>query len=92
MNHYHIRSADSKIDWQAFQTKDEAVALLKFLLSMITRPFGAACERCCLPPSGLLLERPAMDWKRLSRLGQFVRIWYSWTFPCREWMELRLLE
>jgi hypothetical protein len=26
MNHYHIRWANSKIDWQAFQTKDEAVA------------------------------------------------------------------
>jgi len=32
MNHYHIRWADSKIDWQAFQTKDEAVALLKILI------------------------------------------------------------
>lgn len=26
MNHYHIRWANSKIDWQAFQTKDEAAA------------------------------------------------------------------
>jgi len=26
MNHYHIRWANSKVDWQAFQTKDEAVA------------------------------------------------------------------
>lgn len=26
MNHYHIRWSDSKIDWQVFQTKDEAVA------------------------------------------------------------------
>ena len=25
MNHYHIRWVNSKIDWQAFQTKDEAV-------------------------------------------------------------------
>jgi hypothetical protein len=24
MTHYHIRFADSKIDWQAFKTKDEA--------------------------------------------------------------------
>jgi hypothetical protein len=26
MKHYHIRWAGSKIDWQAFQTKDDAVA------------------------------------------------------------------
>ena len=26
MNHYHIRWAESEIDWQAFQTKNEAVA------------------------------------------------------------------
>jgi len=26
MNHYHIRWVGSKIDWQAFQTKDEAFA------------------------------------------------------------------
>jgi hypothetical protein len=26
MNHYHIRWANSTIDWQAFRTKDEAVA------------------------------------------------------------------
>lgn len=26
MTHYHIRWASSKIDWQAFQTQDEAVA------------------------------------------------------------------
>jgi hypothetical protein len=25
MNHYHIRWASSKIDWQAFRNKDEAV-------------------------------------------------------------------
>ena len=25
MTHYHIHWADSKIDWQAFPTKDEAV-------------------------------------------------------------------
>jgi hypothetical protein len=26
MTHYHIRWANAKIDWQAFQTKEEAVA------------------------------------------------------------------
>lgn len=26
MNHYHIRWANSKIDWEAFKTKDEAAA------------------------------------------------------------------
>jgi hypothetical protein len=25
MTHYHIRWANAKIDWQAFQTKEEAV-------------------------------------------------------------------
>ena len=25
MKHYHIRWANSKIDWQSFQTKDDAV-------------------------------------------------------------------
>jgi hypothetical protein len=36
-------------------------AQLEFLLSMIMRPFAAAGERCCHPPAGLSLEKPAMD-------------------------------
>ena len=53
MNHYHIRwirSADSEIDWQAFQTKDAAVAEAEHL----KRPHenfnieerDGNCERC----------------------------------------------
>jgi len=50
MNHYHIRWADAKIDWQAFQTEDEAVAeaeRLKRLDEKYTiEERNGNCERC----------------------------------------------
>ena len=50
MNHYHIRWADSKIDWQAFQTKDEAVVeaerLKRFDESYTIEEGNVNCERC----------------------------------------------
>jgi hypothetical protein len=53
MNHYHIRWirwADSKIDWQAFQTKAEAVAVAE-RLKRLDEDFNIEerdgnCERC----------------------------------------------
>jgi hypothetical protein len=50
MIHYHIRWADEKIDWQAFQTTDEAVAeaeRLKRLDEKYTiEERTGTCERC----------------------------------------------
>lgn len=50
MNHYHIRWADSKIDWQAFQTKDEAVAeaerLKRLNENYSIEESNGDCERC----------------------------------------------
>ena len=50
MNHYHIRWADSKIDWQAFQTEDEAVAeaerLKRLDESYNIEERDGNCERC----------------------------------------------
>jgi hypothetical protein len=31
MGHYHIRWANSKLDWEAFQTEEEAKALAEFI-------------------------------------------------------------
>ena len=50
MTHYHIRWADSKIDWQAFPTKDEAVADAERLKqvdeSYSIEEHDGNCERC----------------------------------------------
>jgi|KBSMisStandDraft_5_1062788.scaffolds.fasta_scaffold1985135_1 hypothetical protein len=50
MIHYHIRWADSKIDWQVFQTKDEAVAEAEHLKrpneSYHIEERDGNCERC----------------------------------------------
>jgi hypothetical protein len=50
MNHYHIRWADSKIDWQTFQTKDEAVAEAERLKrpdeNYNIEERNGNCERC----------------------------------------------
>ena len=62
MNHYHIRWADSKIDWQAFQTKDEAVAEAERLKRLdenynIEERDGN-CERCLwIKPNTRIVER-----------------------------------
>jgi hypothetical protein len=50
MTHYHIRWADSKIDWQAFRTKDEAVAEAERLKRLEEdyniEECDGNCERC----------------------------------------------
>lgn len=50
MTHYHIRWADSKIDWQAFQTKDEAVVeaerLKRLEENYKIEERDGNCERC----------------------------------------------
>ena len=50
MNHYHIRWADSKVDWQAFRTKAEAVAEAE-RLKRLNENYNIEerddnCERC----------------------------------------------
>ncbi len=50
MTHYHIRWADSKIDWQAFPTKDEAVVEAERLKRVdenySIEEHAGNCERC----------------------------------------------
>ena len=50
MNHYHIRWPDSKIDWQAFPTKDEAVVEAEPLKRLdedyTIEETDGNCERC----------------------------------------------
>lgn len=50
MNHYHIRWANSNIDWQAFETKDEAVVEAEYLKRLnenySIEERGGNCERC----------------------------------------------
>ena len=53
MNHYHIRWANSKVDWQAFRTKDEAVAEAE-RLKLLDENYNIEerdgnCERCLRP-------------------------------------------
>lgn len=50
MTHYHICFADSKIDWQAFKTKEEAVAEAEHLKrpneNYSIEERDGNCERC----------------------------------------------
>lgn len=50
MTHYHIRWADSKIDWQAFPTTDEAVVEAERLKrrdeNYSIAEYDGNCERC----------------------------------------------
>ena len=50
MNHYHIRWANSTVDWQAFRTKDEAVAEAERLKRLDENynieECDGNCERC----------------------------------------------
>lgn len=50
MTHYHIRWADSKMDWQAFRTRDEAVIEAERLKrpdeNYSIEERNGDCERC----------------------------------------------
>ncbi|PYX26729.1 MAG: hypothetical protein DMG80_20855 [Acidobacteria bacterium] len=50
MTHYHIRWADSKIDWQAFPTTEEAVVEAERLKrrdeNYSIEEYDGNCERC----------------------------------------------
>ena len=50
MNHYHIRWDDSKIDWQPFQTEDEAVVAAERLKrpneNYTIAELDGNCENC----------------------------------------------
>ena len=66
MNHYHIRWANSTVDWQAFRTKDEAVAEAERLKRLdenynIEERDGN-CERCLrLIPNTRIAETGSVD-------------------------------
>lgn len=62
MIHYHIRWANSKIDWQAFRMRDEAVAEAERLKglneSYQIEERDGSCERCMsLNPNTPIQER-----------------------------------
>lgn len=50
VTHYHIRWADSKVDWQAFQTRDEAITEAERLKrreeNYSIEERDGNCERC----------------------------------------------
>jgi hypothetical protein len=50
VNHYHIRWADSKLDWEAFVTEDEARAQAERLKrpgeSYVIEQTDGDCQRC----------------------------------------------
>jgi hypothetical protein len=50
MNHFHIRWSDSKLDWQAFSTQQEAETEAKQLMrpseKYTVEEFDGNCPRC----------------------------------------------
>jgi hypothetical protein len=50
MIHFHIQWSDSKLDWEAFQTREEAIAQAAVLMrpgeTYLIEEFDAACPRC----------------------------------------------
>ena len=74
MNHYHIRWANSKIDWQAFQTKDEAVAEAEGLKrrdeNYNIEERDGNCERCLsLNQNTRVVECSGHQYKLLNYTG-----------------------
>ena len=50
MNHYHIRWDNSKVDWEAFQTEEEAKAAAERLKrtdeNYVIEKLNGDCQRC----------------------------------------------
>lgn len=50
MLHYHIRWANSKLDWEAFQSEEEAKALAELLKhpheNYVIEVLDGDCQRC----------------------------------------------
>ncbi|HEY7099553.1 MAG TPA: hypothetical protein VH437_22705 [Terriglobales bacterium] len=50
MIHFHIRWASSKLDWEAFQTREEAIEQANELMrpgeTYVIAEFDGACPRC----------------------------------------------
>ena len=50
MTHFHIRWSDSKLDWEAFQTREEATARAKELVrrgeTYVIEEVDGTCPRC----------------------------------------------
>jgi hypothetical protein len=80
MIHFHIRWSDSKLDWEAFQTREEAIAQAKELArpgeTYVIAEFDGTCPRCksltgltdrALTGSELSVNR------RLRKFAPFVR-------------------
>jgi hypothetical protein len=53
MVHFHICWSDSKLDWQAFQTREEAITRAKELVlpdeTYVIEELDGACPRCNNP-------------------------------------------
>jgi hypothetical protein len=75
MNHYHIRWANSKVDWQAFRTEDEAVAEAERLKRLDENynieECDGNCERCLrLIPNTRIAETGSVDGSEPGRSGR----------------------
>ena len=75
MNHYHIRWSNSNVDWQAFRTKDEAVAEAERLKRLDENynieERDVNCERCLLLiPNTRIAETGSVDGSEPGRSGR----------------------
>jgi hypothetical protein len=74
MNHYHIRWDNSKVDWQAFRTKDEAVAdaerLKRLDENYNIEERDGNCERCLRLPNTRIAETGNVDGSEPGRNGR----------------------
>lgn len=63
MIHFHIRWSDSKLDWEAFQTREEATESAKELVlpgeTYIVEEFDGSCPRCndCIGSNSSSIDR-----------------------------------
>jgi hypothetical protein len=75
MNHYHIRWANSTVDWQAFRTKDEAVTEAE-RLKRLDENYDIEerddnCERCLpLIPNTRIAETASVGGSEPGRSGR----------------------
>jgi hypothetical protein len=75
VHHYHIRWANAKVDWQAFRTKDEAVAEAERLKRLDENynieEHDGNCE-ICLPliPNTRIAETGSVDGSEPGRRGR----------------------
>ena len=55
MVHFHIHWSDSKLDWEAFQNREDAIAQAKELArpgeTYVIEQFDGTCPRCMTGPT-----------------------------------------